>query len=74
MNELMELNRTGDTRMQWDPANGSEVVAARNRFNELKKKGYASFRVNKSGSKGEQIDEFDPMEERIIMVPAFVGG
>jgi hypothetical protein len=74
MSELMVLDHTGDTRLQWDQKNVDEVHAARERFDEFKKKGYAAFKVNRRGSQGEQIDEFDPAEERIILIPPMVGG
>jgi hypothetical protein len=74
MSELMVLDRTGDTRIQWRSGNHDEVEAARSRFNDLKSKGYAAFRVNRAGNQGEQIDAFDATAERLILVPQFVGG
>jgi hypothetical protein len=74
MSELMVLDRTGDTRLQWDQESQDQVAAARKRFDELKAKGYASFKVNKNGNQGEQIDKFDPTEERIVLLPQMVGG
>ena len=74
MSELMVLDSTGDTRLQWNQTNHDEVDAARKRFNELTKKGYAAFKANRSGSQGEQIDAFDPTAERCILIPPMVGG
>lgn len=74
VSELMILDGTGDTRLQWNERNRDEVAAARKRFDELKTKGYAAFKVNRSGSQGEQIDAFDPAAERLIMMPPMVGG
>jgi hypothetical protein len=74
MSELMILNSTGDTRIAWDPTKHDQVAAAKKRFQELKSKGYAAFKVNASGSQGEQLDAFDPMEERTILIPPMVGG
>jgi hypothetical protein len=73
MSELTVLDRTGDTRFQWDQRNADEVKAAREHFETFKKKGYAAFKVNKAGGEGEQIHAFDPKAERVIM-PPLVGG
>lgn len=72
--EMWELDDTGDTRIQWDPGDADQVAAAKKKFADLKARGYRAFAVKKSGSPGELLDEFDPMEERIIMSPHHVGG
>lgn len=69
------LNNTGDSKFMWDRHNADEVAGARAQFNELKKKGFIAFKVDKEGKKTpEQITEFDPNLERIIMSPPMVGG
>ena len=68
------LDKTGDTKVIWDPDNEDEVANARRTFDDLKKKGYAAFSANKQGEKGEQIRKFDPEAGRIIMVKALRGG
>lgn len=72
--ELAVLDHTGDTKLLWNKDNEDEVDAARTTFQSLTKKGYAAFSVNKKGDQGEQIKQFDPTAERIILVPALVGG
>lgn len=74
MGELSVLDRTGDTKIMWDSAQDAEVDAARATFDDLKKKGYLAYSVNKKGDKGEVMKKFDPDAERIIMAPAMVGG
>lgn len=74
MSELCVLDRTGDTKLIWDSAQDDEVEAARRTFDDLKKKGYLAYSVNKKGDKGEVMKKFDPDAERIIMAPALVGG
>jgi hypothetical protein len=71
---LKELNHKGDTRIQWDPDDPNSVEQARRTFNELKKKGYAAFRVNRKGDKGETMKEFDPEALSITMSPPQAGG
>ena len=44
-------------------------------FKKLVKKGFKAFKVkNKKGDKGERLDEFNPDEEMMILVPALAGG
>jgi hypothetical protein len=68
------LGSSGDTKKIWDKSNEDEVEDARASYDRLKKKGYLAFSVNKDGSKGEQMTEFDPDAERMIMVPQMQGG
>lgn len=74
MPELIAMDRTGDTRIIWDPQKADEVSAARKLFDELKGKRYLAYKVKKDGSKGEVIREFDPEAERIILAPPMTGG
>ena len=65
----------GDIKQIWDPTKPDEVAAARETFNNLRKKNYLAFRVvGKDGDKGEQIREFDPSAGAYIMAPQLVGG
>ena len=72
--ELAQIDHTGDTKLIWDSDNQDEVDNARETFQKLSKKGYTAFAVKGKGEKGTKLKEFDPTEERIIMVPPLVGG
>lgn len=72
--ELVVLDKTGDTKIIWDPTKPAEVDHARATFNELRKKGYAAYSVNRKGDKGEVLREFDPEAEKMILAPPMVGG
>lgn len=72
--EMSTLDSSGDTKSTWDSDNPAEVAAAKATFDELTKKGYSAFRVNKKGDQGELMREFDPNAEAVIMVPRMVGG
>lgn len=72
--EMAVMGKEGDTKLIWDSDEDAEVENARRSFNDLKKKGFAAFSVNKKGEQGSQIHEFDPKAEKIIMVPAMQGG
>lgn len=74
MGELRELSSAGDTKMIWDKDNETEVEVAETSFDRLIAKGYAAFSVGKDGETDEEIDEFDPDLEMIIMVPPIQGG
>ncbi len=71
---LIVLDHTGDTRLMWDKKAKPEVKAAKEMFDAMKEKGYLAYTVNKDGSPGEVINEFDPKAEKIIMSPQLVGG
>ena len=72
--ELAIMDHTGDTKIIWSRDNDDEIENAKRTFADLRKKGYAVFKVDKKGDKAEQVHEFDPKVERLIFVPALVGG
>ena len=75
MGEMSVLDRIeGDTKVIWDPDRPAEVQAARAQFDTLTGKGYLAYRVTDRGRKGEQVREFDPSEEKLILAPQMVGG
>lgn len=72
---MSTLDRTGDVRQMWDRGSPDEVNAVRKQFRELTGKGYLAYRAEgKDGHQGEQIREFDPDAERIILVKPLAGG
>lgn len=71
---LCVLDKTGDTRIIWDTENTDEVASAKRTFDDLIKKGFRAFSVNRKGDKDTQIREFDPAAEKLILTPALVGG
>jgi hypothetical protein len=71
---ISTLDQSGDFKVTWSHDNADEVEIARGTYEKLKKKGYAAFRMLDRGQRGEQIREFDPRAEQIIMVPPVVGG
>lgn len=66
----------GDEEIQWDPEDESSVKTAKNKFEELKGKGFKLFKGVKEEitRKGEEAKEFDPAEKQYIAVPAMAGG
>jgi hypothetical protein len=76
MSAFAVMGERGDTKHIWDRTKPEEVEAARTLFDKLtKEKRYMAFRVtDKEGNRGEQMREFDPDAERMILVPQFQGG
>jgi hypothetical protein len=67
--------KAGDTKIVWDKDNRDDVAAAKAAFEKLVKKGrHLAYKVTGKGQPGEQIREFDPNIEAIIMVPQMAGG
>lgn len=66
--------KAGDVKTVWNKDNADEVGAARAQFDQLKAKGYAAFKTDRNGEKGEMIREFDPTAECIILAPQMKGG
>lgn len=74
MNEMCILDRTGDTKIIFDPSRPDEVENAKATFDRMKNKGYIAYRVNERGDKAEIMREFDATAGKIILAPALVGG
>ena len=75
MGEIAVMGRAGDVKVIWDRTKPDEVENTRESFNRMRKKGYLAWSVKgKDGQKDEQITEFDPDAERIILAPPMRGG
>ena len=75
MGEMAIMDKSGDSKLIWDPAVAEEVEAAKNTFEKLrKKKSYVAYSVNEDGEKGEVLHSFDPSIAKMIMAPAMVAG
>lgn len=75
MSVMHTLDDSGDQRVMWDKNNDDEVNAAERMFDDLRRKGYLAYKAQgKRGERGEQLREFDPDAERIILVKANQGG
>jgi hypothetical protein len=67
--------KPGDTKIIWDPENEAEVESARRTFSDLVgARRFLAFRVAGEGRKGEQIREFDPDAEKLVITPPMAGG
>lgn len=72
---VQDRPKSGDTHLIWDPGNEVEVKAARKMWDDLVgKHRWLAFRVGERGVKAEQIREFDPKAEKLIIAPPVAGG
>ena len=69
------MNGKGDSKYIWNANNPVEVEAARELFKKMKEKGMSIFRLKDDDvSRGELVREFNPSHQRLLFVPAVVGG
>jgi len=69
-------NRDGDTRFMWDTRDEASVAEVRAKFDELVKASgmLAEKSTTIKGHQGEQLRDFDPEAEMIIVHKPLVGG
>ncbi len=61
-------HKDGDKRVVWNSESLAEIQAAKEMFDDLKKK-MTPYKVGKGGAKTEIMKEFDPMVEQILFAP-----
>lgn len=67
--QMKILCEKGDERLTWDKDNGKEGIEAKHKFEDLIKKGYKAYSVDRRGRKNRRIKEFDVEAEEILMIP-----
>lgn len=67
------LDRSGHTRVGWDPSNADEVDFARSVFEEKTAAGFRAFMV-RDGERSTRMDDFDPQAREMMLVPQLKGG
>ncbi len=60
MAAMAVMGETGDTKYIWDPKVPSEVEAAKEHFETMRKKGFMVFKLTKLQRKGKKVGDFDP--------------
>jgi hypothetical protein len=68
------MDRSGDTRHEFDAADASAVALAERRFRELTGKGFRAVALGKDGDPGELLRTFDPTVEETLFIPQLQGG
>jgi hypothetical protein len=67
------MDRSGDTRHQFDAADATAVAEAERRFSELIGAGFIAARRTGNGT-SELVRRFDPTAKETVFVPRLVGG
>jgi hypothetical protein len=68
------MDRSGDTRHEFDTAEARSVALAEKRFRELTGKGFRAVALAKDGGPGRLLGKFDPEVEQTLFIPQLQGG
>ena len=68
------MDRSGDTRHVFDPADQEAVKDAEQRFHELTGKGFRAVALGKDGAPGTLLQRFDARAEKTMFIPQLQGG
>lgn len=68
------MDRSGDTRHEFDATDAAALAEAEQRFKELTGKGFMAFAMSNDGSPGRQIKAFDKAAEKVMFTPQLIGG
>ena len=68
------MDRSGDTRYEFDAADAEAVALAERRFHELTGKGFRAVALGKDGGPGTLMRNFDPTVEQSLFIPQLQGG
>jgi hypothetical protein len=68
------MDRTGDTRHEFDVADSDAVARAEERFRQLTGKGFRAVALTGDGSPGKLVGKFDPNVEQTLFIPQLQGG
>ena len=68
------MDRSGDTRHEFDSADAKAVRVAEERFQELTGKGFRAVALGKDGGPGQLLEKFDPKVEQTLFIPQLQGG
>ncbi|HWE20540.1 MAG TPA: hypothetical protein VG758_25755 [Hyphomicrobiaceae bacterium] len=68
------MDRSGDTRHEFDASDAKAVALAEKRFKELTGKGFRAVALAKDGGPGSLQNKFDPQVEQTLFIPQLQGG
>jgi hypothetical protein len=68
------MDRSGDTRHEFDLTDAKAVALAEKRFKELTGKGFRAVALAKDGGPGRMLGRFDPEVEQTLFIPQLQGG
>jgi hypothetical protein len=68
------MDRSGDTRHEFDVTDARAVALAERRFKDLTGKGFRAVALAKDSDQGRLIGRFDPQVEETLFIPQLQGG
>lgn len=68
------MDRHGDTRHEFDPADATDISHAEERFRALTGKGFRAVALGKAGEPGKLLRTFDPTAAETLFIPQLQGG
>jgi hypothetical protein len=68
------MDRSGDTRHEFDTADTKAVALAEARFKELTGKGFRAVALGKDGAPGKVVGKFDREAEQTLFILQLQGG
>jgi hypothetical protein len=68
------MDRSGDTRHEFDLTDARAVALAEKRFRELTGKGFRAVALAKDGGPSTLLNKFDPEVEQTLFIPQLQGG
>jgi hypothetical protein len=68
------MDRTGDTRHEFNSADAKAVARAEQRFQDLTGKGFRAVALGRDGAPGKLLREFDREAEQTLFIPQLQGG
>jgi hypothetical protein len=74
MSILIVMDRSGDTRHEFDPNDPRALASADRQFRELTGKGFRAVALNRNGQPGRLTTVFDPAVDQILFIPQLRGG
>jgi hypothetical protein len=74
MSVQIVMDKSGDTRVEFDAADNEAVARAERHFYELTGKGFRPVALGKDGSPGTLMRKFDPTVEQSLFIPQLQGG
>lgn len=74
MSVQIVMDRSGDTRHEFDVADPQALAQAEERFRELTGKGFRAVALSGDGNPGKLLRSFDSEVEQTLFIPQLQGG
>ena len=74
MSVQIVMDRSGDTRYEFDASTPEALIRAGRRFRELTGKGFTAVALGKQGEPGSLVHDFDPHVDQTLFIPRLQGG